>query len=43
MTYARGEIGSPQGEMRGLAPEQMTDFTNANIVKKVSCQGERYD
>ena len=36
MTYARGEIGSPQGEMRGLTPEQMNDFSNANIIKKVS-------
>lgn len=36
MTYARGEMGSPQGEMRGLTPEQMKDFSNANIIKKVS-------
>lgn len=35
MTYARGEIGSPQGEMSGLTAEQMDEFTNANIFKKV--------
>ena len=36
MTYARGEIGSPQGEMSGLTAEQMDEFTNANIIKKVA-------
>ena len=35
MTYARGEIGSPQGEMSGLTAEEVADFTNANIIKKV--------
>ena len=35
MMYARGEMGSPQGEMRGLTHEQMNDFSNANIIKKV--------
>ena len=36
MTYARGDIGSPQGEMSGLTAEQMDEFTNANIIKKVT-------
>ena len=42
MTYARGEMGSPQGEMRGLTPQQMNDFSNANIIKKVCNLGMTY-
>ena len=38
MTYARGEIGSAEGEVSELTPDQMADFKKANIIKKVCCR-----